>query len=74
MFYILGMAQNKQTIIKQGSNNMKTIKPILYIINIIISLIGLIASIILIEKLPLMVFILVPIISTLFYYNIKSTK
>ena len=24
MFYIFGMAQNKQTTIKQGSNNMKT--------------------------------------------------
>ena len=51
-----------------------TIQSMLYIIIMCISSIGIIASRILIEKLPLMIFILLPLIATLFYYNIKSTK
>ena len=56
------------------SGDMETIKYLLLIINICISLIGLIASIILIEKLPYTIFILIPLIVIMFYYNFKSNN
>ena len=56
------------------SGDMETIKYLLLIINICISLIGLIASIILIEKLPYTIFILIPLIGIMFYYNFKSNN
>ena len=56
------------------SGDMETIKYLLLIINICISLIGLTASIILIEKLPYTIFILIPLIVIMFYYNFKSNN
>ena len=56
------------------NGDMETIKYLLLIINISISLIGLIASIILIEKLPYTIFILIPLIGIMFYYNFKSNS
>ena len=56
------------------NGDMETIKYLLLIINISISLIGLIASIILIEKLPYTIFILIPLIGIMLYYNFKSNN
>ena len=54
--------------------NSRTIQIMLYIINICIIGMGIISFIVLVEKLPLMLYFLIPITYILFIYHIKSNN